>query len=99
MEIDYVRVYQESPLSTYNSLKNEDIVLFPNPVKDQLNIKISENNIGTRANIYSILGEKLATHILDGQQNIFDISHYQNGIYLVKIKTIKGIQTYKVLKN
>jgi beta-glucanase (GH16 family) len=99
MEIDYVRVYQENALSVHNSTKNETIFLFPNPASNQLNIKVSDDFIGSQAKIYSILGQELATHILDSQQNTFDISTYQNGFYLVKIKTLKGIKTYKFLKN
>jgi len=86
-------------LSVNSSIKNEDIFLFPNPAINQLNIKVSDDFIGSQAKIYSILGQELATHILDSQQNTFDISTYQNGFYLVKIKTLKGIKTYKFLKN
>ena len=99
MEIDYVRVYQESQLSTSNVEKNDEVTLFPNPASNQININISENTIGAQLKIYSILGQELATHILDNQQNTFDVSTYQNGFYLVKIKTVKGIQTFKFLKN
>jgi beta-glucanase (GH16 family) len=99
MEIDYVRVYQENALSINNAQENEKVILFPNPATNELNIKISDNFIGTQAKIYSILGQELGTHILDNRQNILDISNYQNGIYLIKIQTTKGTQTYKFLKN
>lgn len=99
MEIDYVRVYQESQLSTSTSIKDENIIVFPNPASNQINIKVAENTMGAEVKIYSILGQELATHLLDKQENSFDISNYQKGIYLLKIKTLKGIQTYKFLKN
>jgi beta-glucanase (GH16 family) len=99
MEIDYVRVYQESALSTSNSIKDENIIVFPNPASNQINIRVSENTMGSEVKIYSIIGQELATHILNRPENSFDISNYQKGIYLIKIKSLKGIQTYRFLKN
>ena len=55
--------------------------------------------MGSEVKIYSIIGQELATHILNRPENSFDISNYQKGIYLIKIKSLKGIQTYRFLKN
>ena len=98
MEIDYVRVYQQGPLTIANPIKNKDLLLFPNPATDKLNLKIAENQIGNQVTIYSILGQELNSYILNTEETILDVSHYQNGIYLLKINTNSGIQTYKFIK-
>ena len=98
MEVDYVRVYQQGPLAIANPIKNKDLLLFPNPATDKLNLKITENQIGNQVTIYSILGQELNSYIISKEETILDVSHYQNGIYLLKINTNSGIQTYKFIK-
>jgi beta-glucanase (GH16 family) len=98
MEVDYVRIYQQSSLSTTDTVKTNDLLLFPNPVSDNLNIKIQENQIGSQVTIYSILGQELNSYVLNTEETILDVSQYQKGIYLLKIKTNSGIQTYKFIK-
>jgi hypothetical protein len=98
MEVDYVRVYQQGSLAIANTTKSKDLVLLPNPTTDKLNLKIQDNQIGSQITIYSILGQELNSYILNTEETILDISHYQNGIYLLKINTNSGIQTYKFIK-
>ncbi len=98
MEIDYVRVYQLTSLGNSNATNENELVVFPNPVYDKLNLIIPENQIGNRATIYSILGQELNSYILNNKQTVINFSTYQNGIYLVKIETSIGITTYKISK-
>jgi beta-glucanase (GH16 family) len=99
MEVDYVRVYQQgSALSVQDSIKLNEVVLFPNPVTDKLNVKVKENQIGNQVAIYSLLGQELNSYILNAEETILDVSKYQNGIYLLKIDTNSGIQTYRFIK-
>jgi beta-glucanase (GH16 family) len=98
MEIDYVRVYQQTILGNNNITKENDLVLFPNPAADKLNLITPESQIGNRIAIYSILGQELNSYVLNTVENVLDVSHYQNGIYLLKINTNSGGQTYKWIK-
>lgn len=98
MEIDYVRVYQQTNLGNSNPTNTNGLMLFPNPVNDKLNLIIPENQIGNQVTIYSILGQELNTYILNNNQTTVDFSNYQNGIYIVKIETSLGIKTYKISK-
>ena len=98
MEIDYVRVYQQTSLGNNNITKEKELVLFPNPTSDKLNLRIAENHIGNRVTIFSVLGQELNSYILNTEETILDVSHYQNGIYLLKINTNSDIQTYKFVK-
>ena len=98
MEIDYVRVYQQTSLGNNNITKEKELVLFPNPTSDKLNLRIAENQIGNRVTIFSVLGQELNSYILNTEETILDVSHYQNGIYLLKINTNSDIQSYKFVK-
>ena len=51
------------------------------------------------AKIYSILGQEINSVFLNEQQNSIDVSHFQNGIYIVKIESVDGIKTFKIIKN
>ena len=98
MEIDYVRVYQQTNLANSSANNENSFVVFPNPVNDRLNLIIPENQIEIRVTIYSILGQELNTYILNSNQTDIVFSNYQNGIYLLKIETSSGIKTYKISK-
>jgi beta-glucanase (GH16 family) len=98
MEVDYIRVYQQGSLDAPEVEKTKGLIVFPNPAKDKLNLKIAENQIGSQVTLYSILGQELNSYILKTEETILDVSHYQNGIYLLKINTNSGIQTYKFIK-
>lgn len=97
MEIDYVRVYQENVLTSANTTNFPEIKLFPNPVTDKLTIIRSENT-NARAEIYSLLGQKLYSCVLKDESTNIDVSNFLNGIYLVLLISETGIDTCKVIK-
>ncbi len=99
MEVDYVRVYQETALSIADEVKLSAITLYPNPVIAHLTIEIEQRFVGINAKIYSILGQEINSVLLNQQQNTIDVSGYQNGIYFVKLETDNGIKTFKFVKN
>lgn len=87
MEIDYVRVYQESSLSVKQLNNNGSASLFPNPVNDQLTIELSNlSNESTNINVYSIDGRLVKSSIskfFQGKTVLTDLSDLKNGMYLV----------------
>ena len=98
LEIDYVRVYQQNSLGNSNITNETDFVVFPNPVTDQLNLIISENQIGNRATIYSILGKELNSKILNNKQTIIDVSAFPQGMYFIQIVSGNEKSNYKFIK-
>lgn len=81
-----------------NATNEINLIVFPNPMKDKLNLTIPENQIGNRLTIYSVLGQSLNSYILKNKQTILDVSAYQNGIYLLKIAGSSGAKVYTVVK-
>jgi beta-glucanase (GH16 family) len=105
MEIDYVRVYQQTTLDIKNvptKVKNAtnaiDLAIYPNPIKDKLNVIINENQIGNRATVYSLLGQELNSYVLNNKKTIVDVSAYKKGIYFLKVETSSGMKSYNFIK-
>jgi len=105
MEFDDLKIYdyeltatQISNLYNYNTLSssyfsqnNLEVSLYPNPVRDILNIEI-ENDIQS-IEIYNIQGQR----VLSSNQNQINVSDLASGMYLVRIQDIdNNIVTKKI---
>ncbi len=92
---DDIEVAQALSISDYESFS---VSSFPNPVKNIWNVS-SIDEI-SQINIYNILGENVATFSPYMNTYSLDMSHFNSGIYLMKIVSSKGeTHTLKVLKN
>lgn len=92
---DDIEVTQALSISDYESFS---ISSFPNPVKNTWNVS-SIDEI-SQINIYNILGENVATFSPYTNTYSLDMSHFNSGIYLMKIvSSIGETHTLKVLKN
>ena len=98
MEIDYVRVYQESVLSVSDLVYNE-AKIFPNPVSDSLNIELPDKSKNSKVTIYSLNGRKIDS--FTQKESIFnlDVSQFKAGIYFIRFVKQGKSTTYKILKN
>lgn len=99
--IDAIEVYN-TELSAVNKLKfNEDeIVVYPNPAQDQLNIKLINNNAGNlNLTLFDISGKALITKTANSA-NAFDyqldVSSLNSGLYLLRITSEKQTITRKI---
>lgn len=88
-----VYTFNETLLSTEKHLLENSISLYPNPVKNSLNIQVSNADF-TSISIYNLLGKKM----LESKANLIDFSSFSKGVYLSKIKTDTGIITKKIIK-
>jgi hypothetical protein len=72
------------------------VTLFPNPVKDYLSVKLSNNEEVVTISIYNLLGKKIKT----SQKNKINISNFQKGVYFLEVRTNNGYKiSKKILKN
>ena len=78
-------------LSVVDSKKSV-LKIYPNPVKNKLNIQTTDQL--EKAQIYSINGQLLKTSFLKE----INVSDLPKGTYFMKIKTDKGLQTEKMIK-
>jgi len=100
MEIDYIRVYQASSLSTNdNTINEKKIKVFPNPVNNQLEIRFANFSDTYQGIIYDLTGKKVHTFNHQSSQKTIDVSFLKSGFYLLNIKTNGYSKNFKILKN
>ncbi len=85
-----------STLSTPDVPLDESVTLYPNPVRDILNIQCN-NSIKTIA-LYDVGGRLLETVITHEDMSQLDLSNKASGVYFVKITTENGHQVKQVIK-
>ncbi|OIQ21102.1 MAG: hypothetical protein BM557_04930 [Flavobacterium sp. MedPE-SWcel] len=84
------------PLSTDNHSINNQLSVYPNPVKDVVYIQ-SDNLTVEELTIYNLQGSQLIT----AKQNLeaINTTNLNTGIYLLHVQTNKGLAKYKLVKN
>jgi hypothetical protein len=85
-------------LATKNLNKAEnDIKVFPNPTQKFLTVSLAgESSVG-KITILDLTGNVMIEDNLNNKQ--IDISNLVSGLYIVNIKTDKGVYRKKILKN
>jgi hypothetical protein len=96
--------YAETPFCTTVGINNLEetktgITIYPNPVSDKINV-ISNQLPVNSVKIYNILGEKIySLQITDNRSPItLNITDFTSGVYVVEVKTVKGISVEKFIK-
>ena len=82
--------------SNTNELIHNDIIIYPNPAQDILNIFAKENveNIS----IYSLLGQKMMQVSPNENNPSIDISSLATGLYIMEVDVNGQSATYKIVK-
>ncbi len=75
-----------------NSFNKPTLKIYPNPLNNKLNIQTKDQF--QKAEIYTINGQLLKTSLLKE----IDVSELSKGNYIIKIKTDKGLQIEKMIK-
>ena len=88
-------------ISTLTAISVEEIALennisiYPNPVKDLININnVNNSNIA----VYNLQGNLIYSHKSYQENMKIDFSNFQNGVYIISVQNENGIDTYKVIK-
>ncbi len=89
-----VQVSIECQLSSPN-FEIQKVVLFPNPVKNTLNIKLTHPSIINEINIYNSIGQLVLTSI---HNDSIDVSALTAGTYLIKVHSDNQLVTEKFIK-
>jgi len=76
---------------------NNDVQLFPNPTKDQVNI--SWSNEVTNLELMDAQGKLLQTFdVSDVKETSVDLQPFSTGVYLVRISSNQGISVHQLIK-
>ena len=63
-----------------------DILVYPNPVKDQLTITLSNTNV--KIEMYDIIGNLIYVNNAPMNKNIFQTSQLPKGLYTIKVGSL-----------
>jgi hypothetical protein len=86
----------ESYALSVNDEKLSDVLIYPNPVEDDLNIKTKESLVNKIASIFDINGKRVINLKLTSKH--IDVSNLQNGTYFLRLESNGRIMTQKFLK-
>jgi hypothetical protein len=85
------------PANAITDLKAEEISIYPNPTTDKLAIQgISQKLTASNCSLFSIEGKQFNIDFLEN--NTFDTSHLESGVYFVRISTKEGSATVQFVK-
>ncbi len=89
-----------NPTSTEDEYLDEFVKVYPNPVKNALNIDFEEAVDVQRIEISNTQGQVLKTlsPVSNKLKYVADLSEYPNGVYVVKIKSANYEAAKKVIK-
>lgn len=85
-----------STLGVNQTISNVDLQLYPNPVKDRLNLNLDNDIDSSSISILDINGRQISN--FETNQNAIDVSRLKSGIYFISILTTKGFVTKKFIK-
>jgi len=89
---DFIHINEITTAVENDGIQN--LKLFPNPAKDKLYIT-AESPIN-KVEIYTLAGSLLVSE--NNSAGIIDVSSLAKGIYMVKIYTMQGVATMKMIK-
>jgi hypothetical protein len=79
---------------------SDDILVFPNPVKEIMSIFNPSEDEDIQIRIYSINGKLLMSKLVDNRSSIIsiDMTDVTSGVYLLNIISSSGSSTQKIIK-
>ncbi|WP_127844333.1 T9SS type A sorting domain-containing protein [Psychroflexus aestuariivivens] len=90
--------FDNTTLSTNNPELANTISLYPNPVKDELNISGLNKFENAEVSVFNMIGQELNNVEFDNEISKLNLSQLSNGVYLVKINTKEGSITKRIIK-
>lgn len=90
-----VELISMNEMISVDEIASNKISFYPNPTRNRLNVNNANLNIQS-IQLYDVLGKKVLVALNNFQQ--IDVSNLNQGVYLVKIETDKGVFTKKALK-
>jgi hypothetical protein len=69
--------------------------IFPNPSSDKISLETPKHS---RIEIYNIQGQLIKIDTPNGNKINIDVTAFQRGVYLVKVRTEKGVMVRKFIK-
>jgi hypothetical protein len=87
-----------SPTLSVTSINNQLLSVYPNPVKNRLNIDGNDETF-LSIHLYDVMGKNVFSKITDTTDlQSIDFSYVPQGLYFLKVTTTRSTETFKVYK-
>ena len=87
---------QNTTLYTNNADLSRKIQLYPNPTRDEINVKNLSLLNNTSFKIFNVSGKMMSSGILTN--NKLNVSQFNSGLYFMTIVTNDTVETVKFIK-
>ncbi|AWA31170.1 hypothetical protein HYN48_14300 [Flavobacterium magnum] len=74
----------------------ESLSVYPNPVKNILNLSGTRNISGV--SVFNMLGQQMMAKVVNSNESQIDMTHLASGTYFVKVSAENQVKTIKVVK-
>jgi hypothetical protein len=99
--IDYVDFSATANFSTVSleNIQTKELMVYPNPAKDILNIVVSETQSIQSIQLINLLGQSISFSLISGVNNTIqmDTKHLASGIYFLHLMEQNTMKTAKVI--
>ena len=87
------------PSDVKNSISENEMEIYPNPFSSMLDIRCSINGLKV-VTIFNLLGAQVFKSNIENQLQLstINLSYLNQGVYFLKIETVEGILTKKIIK-
>jgi uncharacterized delta-60 repeat protein len=92
-----IRVNNTTETLSSITYSNKEFLYYPNPTKNIVNIQ-SKNQIINRIEVFDFNGRIIKKVTVNNKNYPLNIEDVSNGIYLLKVYSDKGNQTFKIIK-
>lgn len=93
--IDDIEMTYQMPLGT-EDFSAKKVAVYPNPVKDVLNISATENI--DSVSVFNLFGQNLLNKNINNTDGTIDMSGFATGTYIVNVQSGNNVKTIKVVK-
>jgi hypothetical protein len=89
------------PTVGISDVENSDVTVYPNPLHDQLGIRIDGMGDVVNGVINDVTGKEIKRYdnLVSSSDNTFDISGMPAGIYFLRLDDENGVRVLKLIKN
>ena len=89
-------LYEQVPTGNPEVTKKDAQILYPNPATNAVNIAL-DNELYESVQIIDLTGKTVLRTNIDKNVTRLNVSHLQNGVYLVKTIGKQGVKTQKLV--
>ena len=96
--VDDLKLVYDTPTSVDDEFTKKDIIAFPNPTTDLINLKIREIGVDANIQLFDVVGNKLMEKSAQSDLEQIDLENFSSGVYFLHITKDMKKKTIKIVK-